>query len=54
MGGNNGDMQSPDSPMMVVSDMFGGDMDSMMNGGLNDRDSLSTTTSTGAVKNDND
>lgn len=54
MGGNNGDVQSPDSPMMVISDMFGGDMDSMMDSGLNDRDSLSTTTSTGAVINDND
>lgn len=28
MSGNNGDMQSPDSPMMVVSDIFSGSMDS--------------------------
>ena len=52
--GNNGDIKSPDMPMMVVSDMFGGDIDSMNESGLDDRDSMSTSTSTGAVINDND
>jgi hypothetical protein len=27
MAGNNGDIKSPDSPMMVVPDMFGGMLD---------------------------
>jgi len=54
MGGNNGNIESPGTPMMVVSDMFGGDADSMNESGLDDNDSMSTTTSTGAVINDND
>lgn len=54
MGGNNGNIESPDSPMMIVPDIFGADIDSMINSGLDDRDSYSTTTSTGAVINDND
>jgi len=54
MGGNNGNIESPNSPMMVVPDIFGADIDSMMNSGLDDRDSYSTTTPTGAVIDDND
>jgi len=54
MGGNNGNIESPDTPMMVISDIFGGDIDSMDESGLDDSDSMSTSTSTGAVINDND
>jgi hypothetical protein len=54
MGGNNGNIESPDAPMMTVPDMFGADFDSASESGLNDRDSMSTTVSTGDVKNDND
>lgn len=54
MGGNNGNIESPDTPMMVISDIFGGDIDSMDESGLDDNDSMSTSTSTGAVISDND
>jgi hypothetical protein len=54
MGGNNGNIESPDMPMMVVPDMFGADFDSASESGLNDRDAMSTTTPTGDVSNDND
>lgn len=54
MGGNNGNIESPDTPMMIVPDIFGADFDSASESGLNDRDSMSTTVSTGDVKNDND
>jgi hypothetical protein len=54
MGGNNGNIESPDTPMMVIGNIFGGDIDSMDESGLNDSDSISTSTSTGAVINDND
>ena len=54
MGGNNGNIESPNAPMMVISDIFGGDIDGMNESGLDDNDSMSTSTSTGAVINDND
>lgn len=54
MGGNNGNIESPDMPMMVVPDMFGADFDSANESGIMDRDSSSTYVSTGDVKNDND
>jgi len=50
----NGDITSPDTPMMVITNIFGGDIDSMDESGLDDSDSMSTSTSTGAVINDND
>lgn len=52
--GNFGDIKSQDAPMMVMQDMFGADFDSASESGLDDRDSMSTTVSTGDVKNDND
>ena len=52
--GNNVNIESPDTPMMVIGNIFGGDIDSMDESGLNDSDSISTSTSTGAVINDND
>lgn len=52
--GNNGDIKSQDMPMMVISDMFGADLDEMGAGGINDRDSESTTTLSGDVVNDAD
>ena len=54
MGGNNGNIESPDTPMMVIGNLFGGDIDGMDESGLDDSDSMSTSTSTGAVINDND
>ena len=54
MGGNNGNIESPDTPMMVIGNIFGGDIDGMDESGLDDSDSMSTSTSTGAVINDND
>ena len=54
MGGNNGNIESPDTPMMVIGNLFGGDIDGMDESGLDDSDSMSTSNSTGAVINDND
>jgi hypothetical protein len=41
-------------PMIVITDMFGADLDSATESGLTDRDATSTFVSTGDVKNDND
>jgi hypothetical protein len=54
MSGNNGDIKSPDMPMMVVPDMFGADFDSANESGLSDRDAMSTFVANGDVRNDND
>jgi hypothetical protein len=40
--------------MMVIGNLFGGDIDGMDESGLDDSDSMSTSNSTGAVINDND
>jgi len=34
MGGNNGNIESPNSPMMVVPNIFGGDIDSLSSSGI--------------------
>lgn len=52
--GNNGNIMSQDMPMMVVTDMFGADIDSASESGLSDRDSMSTFDPSGNVLNDND
>ena len=41
-GGNNGNIESPDTPMMVIGNIFGGDIDGMDESGLDDSDSMST------------
>ena len=41
-------------PMIMVSDMFGADIDSASKSGLTDRDAESTFNVSGAVENDND
>lgn len=54
MGGNNGNIESPNTPMMVIPNIFGGDVDSMSSGGIQDRDSESTYNQSGEVEDDND
>lgn len=52
--GNSGDIKSPDSPMMTIGNMFGGDIDDMSSSGIVDRDSESTYNASGEVEDDND
>ena len=54
MGGNNQQIESPDTPMMGIGNMFGGDIDRLSSGGIQDRDSESTYSPSGEVKDDND
>jgi len=54
MGGNNSNIESPDTPMMVIGNIFGGDIDRLSSGGIQDRDSESTYSPSGEVKDDND
>jgi len=52
--GLNGNIESPDMPMMVISNSFGADIDSASESGLTDRDSESTYNPSGEVEDDND
>jgi hypothetical protein len=54
MGGNNGNIESPNTPMMVIPNIFGGDIDSMSSSGIQDQDSESTYNPSGEVEDDND
>jgi hypothetical protein len=54
MSGLNGNIESPDTPMMVVPNIFGGDIDDLSSGGIEDRDSESTYNPSGEVEDDND
>jgi len=52
--GNSGDIKSPDSPMLTIGNMFGGDIDRLDGSGIDDRDSESTYNPSGEVEDDND
>ena len=54
MSGLNGNIESPDTPMMVVPNIFGGDIDDLSSSGIEDRDSESTYNPSGEVEDDND